>query len=92
MQSLKENQCKKKTKKYLEMTILTIYFDYISKIKLKIVLYEPFMLNMVWKSTERYFGNLSLEKYGILKWKMCRNPDRRPLKHFDASTVQVTAR
>ncbi len=42
------------------------------------MLYEPFMLNMVWKSTER-FGNLSLEKYGffqkyILKWKMCRNP------------------
>ncbi len=56
------------------------------------MLYEPFMLNMVWKSTERYFGNLSLEKYGILKWKMCRNPDRRPLKHFDASTVQVTVR
>ncbi|XP_016410243.1 histone-lysine N-methyltransferase EZH2-like [Sinocyclocheilus rhinocerous] len=25
------------------------------------------------KSTER-FRNLSLEKYGILKWKMCRNP------------------
>ncbi len=25
------------------------------------------------KSTER-FGNLSMEKYGILKWKMCRNP------------------
>ncbi len=20
------------------------------------------------------FGDLSLEKYGILKWKMCRNP------------------
>ncbi len=31
------------------------------------------MLNMVWKSTEG-FGNLSLEKYGILKWKMYRNP------------------
>ncbi len=31
------------------------------------------MLNMVWKSTES-FGNLSLKKYGILKWKMCRNP------------------
>ncbi len=28
---------------------------------------------VVWKSIER-FGNLSLEKYGILKWKMCRNP------------------
>ncbi len=38
------------------------------------MLYEPFMLNMVWKSTER-FGNLSLEKYGILKWKMYRNPE-----------------
>ncbi len=25
----------------------------------------PFMLNMVWKSTKS-FGNLSLEKYGIL--------------------------
>ncbi len=34
-----------------------------------------FMLNVVWKSTER-FGNLSLEKYGILKWKMCRSPER----------------
>ncbi len=31
------------------------------------------LLNMVWKSTER-FGNLCLEKYGILKWIMCRNP------------------
>ncbi len=39
------------------------------------MLYEPFMLNMVWKSTER-FGNLSMEKYGILKWKMCRNPEQ----------------
>ncbi len=28
-------------------------------------------VKMVWKSTER-FWNLSLEKYGILKWKMCR--------------------
>ncbi len=28
---------------------------------------------VVRKSTER-FGNLSLEKYGILKWKMGRNP------------------
>ncbi len=27
---------------------------------MKIMLYEPFMLNMVWKSTEK-FGNLSLE-------------------------------
>ncbi len=43
----------------------------IPNIKLKIMLYEPFMLNMVWKSIER-FGNLSLEKYGILKWKICR--------------------
>ncbi len=30
------------------------------------MLYEPFMLNRVWKSTEM-FGNLSLEKYEILK-------------------------
>ncbi len=30
-------------------------------------------LNMVWKSTEM-FGNLCPEKYGILKWIMCRNP------------------
>ncbi len=37
------------------------------------MLYEPFMLNMVWKSTKR-FGE-SMEKYGILKWKVCRNPD-----------------
>ncbi len=37
------------------------------------MLYEPFMLNIVWKSTER-FGNLILEKYYILKWKMSRNP------------------
>ncbi len=37
------------------------------------MLYEPFMLNMVWKSTEK-FGHLSLEKYDILKWKMRRNP------------------
>ncbi len=34
-----------------------LYF--IPNIKLKIMLYEPFMLNMVWKSTER-FGKLSL--------------------------------
>ncbi len=47
---------------------------YIPNIKVKIMLYEPYiLLNVVWKSTER-FGNLSLEKYGILKWKMCRNP------------------
>lgn len=42
-------------------------------IKVKIMLYEPFLLNMVYKPTER-FRNLSLEKYGLLKWKMCRNP------------------
>ncbi len=42
-------------------------------IKVKIMLYEPFLFNMVWKPTER-FRNLSLEKYGLLKWKMCRNP------------------
>ncbi len=35
---------------------------YIPNIKLKIMLYEPFMFNMVWKSTES-FGYLSLEKY-----------------------------
>ncbi len=34
------------------------------------MLYELFMLNMIWKSTER-FQNLNIE---ILKWKMCRNP------------------
>ncbi len=34
---------------------------YIPNIKLNIVLYKPFMLNMVRKSTER-FRNLSLEK------------------------------
>ncbi len=28
------------------------------------MLYEPFMLNMVWKSTER-FENLSLEKWNF---------------------------
>ncbi len=59
-------------KKPEKIKIFTDYY-YIPNIKLKIMLYEPVMLNMVWKSTER-FGNLSLEKYGILKWKMCRNP------------------
>jgi len=44
-----------------------LYF--IQNIKLKIMLYEPFMLNKVWKSTER-FENLSLKKYVILKMKI----------------------
>jgi len=34
--------------------------------------YEPFVLNVVWKIVWRC-GNLCLEKYGFLKWKMCRN-------------------
>ncbi len=33
------------------------------------MLYEPFMLNMVWKSTER-FESLSLEKHVIFYFEM----------------------
>ncbi len=53
-----------KKKKTWENKNIYRWLYYIPNIKLKIILYEPFMLNMVWKSTER-FGNLSLEKYGI---------------------------
>ncbi len=69
MLSLQENQWKKN----LENKNIYRCLYYIPNIKLKIMLYEPFVLNMVSKSTET-FGNLSLEKYGIFKWKMCRNP------------------
>ncbi len=44
MLSLQENQRKN----------LNIYMTTMPNIKLKIMLYKPFMLNMVWKSTERF--------------------------------------
>ncbi len=63
--SHQENQCKKPWK-------ITIFTDdcTIFQILSWWVLHEPFMLNMGRKSTER-FGNLSLEKYGILTNKIC---------------------
>ncbi len=70
---------RKSMKKPWENKNIYKWLYYIPNIKLKIMLHEPFMLNMVWKSTER-FVNLSLEKYGILKWKMCRNPGYRMLQ------------
>ncbi len=55
---------------------------YIPNIKAEKMLCEPFMLNIIWKSTER-FGNLSQEKYGLLKWKMCRKALIRSMKLAD---------
>ncbi len=60
---------KKINEKLWENKTIYRWLYYIPIIKLKIMLNEPFMLSMVWKSNER-FGNLSLEKYLILKWKM----------------------
>jgi len=54
-----------------KIKIFTIDYYKPKLIKLNKMLYEPFMLNMAWKSTEK-FESVSL-KYGILKWKMCRN-------------------
>ncbi len=62
--SHQENQCKN-----WKITIFTDDYT-IFQILSWWVLHEPFMLNMVRKSTER-FGNLSLEKYGILTNKIC---------------------
>jgi len=65
--TLRRTMERKKKPEKMNNIYRLLYF--IQNIKLKIMLYEPFMLNKVWKSTER-FENLSLKKYVILKMKI----------------------
>ncbi len=53
MLSLWENQWKKYKNIYIIYKNIYRWLYYIPNIKMKIMLYEPIMLNMVWEATER---------------------------------------